>query len=97
MKIGVITDCFKKNLEESLEIAKSLELSGVQVYATSGEFSPETLTETKKSEIKALLEKNGLVISALCGDMGGHGFEKAEEVPERIEKTKAIIDLGAEQ
>lgn len=96
MKIGVITDCFKKNLEESLEIAKSLELSGVQVYATSGEFSPETLTETKKSEIKALLEKNGLVISALCGDMGGHGFEKAEEVPERIEKTKAIIDLGAE-
>ncbi len=94
MKLGVITDCFKKNTKESIALAGSLGFDGVQIYATSGEFSPERLTEEEIESYKALLEENGLVVSALCGDMGGHGFEIAEDNPERIEKTKRIIDLA---
>lgn len=94
MKIGVITDCFKLPIDESICLAAKLGFDGVQIFATTGEFSPETLTETRKAEIKALLEKNGLEISALCGDMGGHGFEIEKDNAERIEKTKRIIDLA---
>ncbi len=96
MKIGVITDCFKTNLEESIKTAGRLGLSGVQIYATTGEFSPVTLTEEKKALYKKLLKENGLTVSALCGDMGGHGFEIEADNAERIEKTKAIIDLAVE-
>lgn len=96
MKIGVITDCFKLPLNESIALAGKLGFDGIQVYATTGEFSPEVLTPERKAEIKALLTENGLVISALCGDMGGYGFQKAEDNPERIEKTKRIIDLAEE-
>ena len=96
MKIGVITDCFKLPLDESLALAGDLGFSGVQIYATTGEFSPEALTAERKSEIKAILKEKGLEISALCGDMGGHGFQIREDNPERIEKTKAIIDLAEE-
>ncbi len=96
MKIGVITDCFKKSHFEGIEIAHSLGLSGVQIYATTGEFSPETLTEEKKAEYKALLAEKGIVISALCADMGGYGFEVEADNAERIEKTKAIVDLACE-
>ena len=96
MKIGVITDCFKKPLAESVQLAGQLGFAGVQIYATTGEFSPETLTAERKQEIKELLAKNGLEISALCGDMGGHGYEIEADNAERIEKTKAIIDLAAE-
>lgn len=96
MKIGVITDCFKLPLKESIEKAKELGFSGIQIYATTGEFSPETLTETQKNDFKDQLSKAGLEISALCGDMGGHGFEIAEDNPARIEKTKRIIDLAEE-
>lgn len=96
MKIGVITDCFKKTHCEGIEIAASLGLQGVQIYATTGEFSPETLTESKKAEYKDLLKKKNLVISALCGDMGGYGFEREEDNAERIQKTKAIVDLAVE-
>ena len=96
MKIGVITDCFKRPLEENLKLAGELGFSGVQIYATTGEFSPESLTDVKKQEIKKQLAAEGLEISALCGDMGGHGYEIAEDNPERIEKTKAIIDLAVE-
>ncbi len=96
MEIGVITDCFKKTHAEGIAFAHNLGLSGVQVYATEGEFSFETLDEQAKLKYKKLLSDNNLVMSALCGDMGGFGFEKAEDNPERIEKTKKIIDLAAE-
>lgn len=96
MKIGVITDCFKLSHFEGIEIAAGLGLNGVQVYATGGEFSPWVLTSERKQEFKKLLSEKGLVISALCGDMGGYGFEKAETNPERVAKTKDIIDLAAE-
>ena len=96
MKIGVITDCFKRPLEVSLQLAGELGFDGVQIYATTGAFSPETLTVEKKAEIKERLAAAGLEISALCGDMGGHGYEIAADNPERIEKTKAIIDLAVE-
>lgn len=96
MKLGVITDCFKKSHEEGIRRAAALGLNGVQIYATTGDFSPETLSDEKKAEYKALLAECGLCVSALCGDMGGYGFERAEDNPERIEKTKAIIDLAVE-
>ena len=95
MKIGVITDCFKKTHAEGIEIASKLGLKGVQIYATTGEFSPE-LSLTEKERYKQLLKDKGLVVSALCGDMGGYGFEIEKDNAERIEKTKAIVDLAVE-
>lgn len=96
MKIGVITDCFKKSHSEGIIQASKLGMHGVQIYATTGEFSPETLNEDQKREYKKLLLENGLVVSALCGDMGGFGFEIEKDNKERIEKTKDIIDLAVE-
>jgi sugar phosphate isomerase/epimerase len=95
MKIGIITDCFKSTHEEGIKKAAMLGLQGVQIYATTGDFSPE-LSAEKKEEYKKLLKDNNLVVSALCGDMGGYGFEKAEDNAERIEKTKKIVDLAVE-
>ena len=96
MKKGVITDCFKKPLDECLAAAGRLGFDGVQIYATTGAFSPEVLTAEKKAHYKKLLKDNNLVVSALCGDLGGHGFEIEKDNVERVEKTKRIIDLAAE-
>lgn len=95
MKIGIITDCFKSTHEEGIKKAAMLGLAGVQIYATTGDFSPE-LSNEKKAEYKKLLKDNNLVVSALCGDMGGFGFERAEDNADRIEKTKKIVDLAVE-
>ena len=54
MKIGVITDCFKKTHEEGIKQAATLGLDGVQIYATTGEFSP-ALSAEKKAEFLATL------------------------------------------
>lgn len=96
MKIGVVADCFKKPIAESIALACELGLDGVQVYATSGEFSYDTLSENDKLNLKSLIKSNGLVFSALCGDMGGFGFEIEADNADRIAKTQRIIDLAAE-
>lgn len=96
MKIGVITDCFQKSHFEGIEKAAEMCLDGVQIYATTGAFSPETLTVEEKNAYKKLLKEKGLVVSALCGDMGGYGFEIEEDNAERIQKTNRIVDLAVE-
>lgn len=97
MKIGMITDCMKKaNLDEALKEAHGLHVDGVQIFAVGGEFSPESLTEENKTHYKNLLKEYGLVVSALCADFGGYGFEREQDNPARIEKTKKIIDLAVE-
>ena len=97
MKFGAITDCLKQpTLREAIAAAAALKLDGVQIYATTGEFSPENLTEADKTYYKTLLAEHDLCVSALCGDMGGFGFEIEKDNAARIEKTKRIVDLAAE-
>lgn len=93
--IGVIIDSFKLDTASAVKKAAEVGAQGIQVYATRGEMSPEVLKGQKRADFKALVADNGLVISALCGDLG-HGFHRAEKNPELIEKSKAILDLAME-
>lgn len=96
MKLGVITDCLKQPVREAVLTAKSLGLTGVQIYATTGTFCPEVLDADARAEFCAFLKENEMEISALCGDMGGYGFEREEDNALRIEKTRAIVDLAVD-
>ena len=96
MKIGVVTDCLKLPLEQALLTARRLGIDGVQIYATTGIFNPEELTSERKEFYRTLLKENGLEISALCGDMGGYGFEIEADNAIRFRKTKRILDLAQE-
>jgi len=95
-KIGVIADSFRVGIDESIKKAASIGAQGLQLYATSGEMSPENLSPGRKREILDMIESYGMVISAICGDMGGHGFEIASHNIIRIEKSKRIMELAKE-
>jgi sugar phosphate isomerase/epimerase len=94
-KIGVIIDSFRTDTVTAVKKAAEVGAQGFQVYATRGEMAPENMTQQKISEFRKLVADNGLVISALCGDLGG-GFGNKEENPWRIEKSKRILDLAKE-
>ena len=98
MKLGVISDCFKRSIEESIALAGKLGMDGIQIYAVSGDFSADALLGNKEKieYYKRLIKDNGLTVSALCGDLGGHGFEIEADNPTRVEKTNRIVDLAAE-
>lgn len=93
--IGVIIDSFRTDTASAVKKAAAVGAQGIQVYATKGEMSPENLVGKKRSDFKKLVADNGLVISALCGDLGG-GFGNRDENPERVEKSKRIIELAKE-
>lgn len=96
MKLGVITNCFRLPVRPAIERAAALGFDGVQIYATGGEFCPAALDTGARKEYKKLFCDLGLEVSALCGDMGGHGFEIREQTPARIEATNRIVDLAHE-
>ncbi|MBQ3080299.1 MAG: sugar phosphate isomerase/epimerase [Clostridia bacterium] len=91
--IGIILDSFRKPFIEALDIVASLGAQGIQVYATRGEMSPENLVGEKRRQFLNEVKARGLVISALCGDLG-HGFGNKEENPMLVEKSKRILDLA---
>ncbi|WP_010495757.1 sugar phosphate isomerase/epimerase family protein [Paenibacillus elgii] len=93
-KIGVIVDSFGVGVREGLRKAKEVGADGVQIYAVSGEMDPAALTAEAKRELKAYIASLGLEISALCGDLGGHGFQDGAANPAKVEKSKRILDLA---
>lgn len=93
-KIGMIADCLRLPFWESIEKCREMGADGVQLYAVDGEMAPENLTEALTAEKRRIILGNGLEVSALCGDLGGHGFSRREENTVKIEKSKRIVDLA---
>ena len=95
-RIGVIADMFRQPLEQSLESAAKVGAQAVQLYATGGELSPLEVTPQKLAQVRGWLADRGLVVSAVCGDLGGHGFARADENVSKVETSKRIVDIALE-
>lgn len=95
-KIGVIVDSFGVGVKAGLVKAKEVGAEGVQIYAIAGEMDPANLDAAARKELKAYIESLGLEISAICGDLGGHGFQDKSVNAEKVEKSKRIMDLAVE-
>ena len=91
--IGVIINSFRTDIPTAVKKAAEVGAQGIQVYATSGEMAPENMSPEKRREFVDLVKSNGLVISALCGDLGG-GFTDPEQNKAKVEKSKRILDLA---
>lgn len=94
--IGVIIDSFRIDTKDAVKKAAEVGANGIQVYSIRGEMAPENLNPQQRKDFLNLVKDNGLVVSALCGDLGGGGFTHADRNPEKIEKSKRIIDLAKE-
>ncbi len=93
--IGVMMESFKLDTRSAIEKAASIGAKGMQMYATVGEHSPENMTREKINELMNMMNSNGLVFSAICGDLGVN-FCEPERNPGLIEKSKRILDLAKE-
>ena len=94
LKIGVIVDSFRVGAIEGIKKAARLGAQGVQIHAVSGEMAPENLSNIRRKEILDIIQSYGMVVSAICGDLGGHGFAIAGDNPGKIEKSKRIMELA---
>ena len=93
--IGVILESFRTDRSTAIKKAAAIGANGIQMHSTYGENAPENLSAQARKDLLREVKDNGLVFSALCGDLG-HGFGDKERNPQLIEKSKAIIDLAKE-
>lgn len=91
--IGVMLESFRQPTPVALKKAREIGAKGIQMYAVNGEHAPEELTGQKRKELLDMVKSEGLVFSALCGDLG-KGFHNPELNPELIEKSMRILDLA---
>ena len=92
--IGVMLESFHKPAAEAMDAARALGAQGLQVYATPTALEQKGITTpAAQKEFFKMVKDHGLVISALCGDLG-HGFASPEKNPQLIEDSKRILDLA---
>ncbi len=96
MKIGVLVDSFKLGVRDGIRKARELGAEGVQLYAVEGEMAPENLVGSQRKELLAYIRDEGMCVTAICGDPGGHGFADAAHNPARIERSKRILELATD-
>ena len=91
MKIGALASSLRRPLLETFDVYREMGLQGVQI-GVNEEFL--ALPEDKIEEIKASCAKNGLTISAVCGDIGGHAFQTRGENMKRAAFLCRVVDLA---
>lgn len=95
-KIGVMSDSFRLATMEGVRKAAELGVDGFQFYTVRGDAAPEALDADARRRFREFYAGLGLEISALCGDLGGHGFQRAAENPAKIERSRKIVDLAVD-
>ena len=96
MKIGVIAELLGKPLNESIELAAEIGVSGVQLCVRHGEDGLD-LANCSDSELEKLnnfVKSHNLVITAICGDLGG-SFQLEHECWHRVRLMEKIFDAAA--
>ena len=91
--IGVMVDSFRVETKQAVMLAAKTGAKGLQMYSTTGVNSPENLKGQSRRDLLAFVKDQGMVFSAICGDLG-HGFGNKERNPELIEKSKRILDFA---
>ena len=96
MKIGVIAELLRKPLQEDIAYAAEIGVQGVQLCVKHGEdgIDLSDCTDAELAELDAAVKKHGLVITAICGDLGG-SFQLEHTCWQRVELMKKIIDNAA--
>ena len=94
--IGIMIDSLKNDdTDTAIVKAAKLGAKGIQMYSTSGVNAPENLSKERRKDLLKRVKDNGLVFSAICGDLG-KGFTDPQLIPSLIEKSKVIMELAKE-
>lgn len=96
LKIGVMVESFRLSTREGIAKAAEVGAQGIQIYTSGKETHPDKLDKAARQDLLNYIHSHNLVVSALCGDFGGFGLEKADENQWKIEAIKKTMDLAVD-
>lgn len=88
-KIGVMLESFRLPFAESLRVAKEIGADALQI----GLFALD-MSDSQRKEALDMIKSHGLCVSAVCGDLGGHGFTIDADNAAKIETSKRIMEMA---
>ena len=91
-KIGTLADWFGVGLLDGIRASQQCGAAGVQIYAWN-ELDPRKATAGQIAQIKSTVRACAQEVTALCGELGGHGFEIAADNPEKVDYLKRTVCL----
>lgn len=91
--IGAMLESFRLDTIEAIKAAARSGVTGLQMYATDGEYAPERFIGAKRKELLQCVKDHGMVFSAICGDLG-MAFDDRQKNKSLIERSKRILDLA---
>ncbi|MDR2245399.1 MAG: sugar phosphate isomerase/epimerase [Treponema sp.] len=94
-KIGTLADWFGKGIVEGIRASRRCGAEGVQLYAWN-EFDPRTVKPDLIGAVRDAAGECEQEVTALCGELGGHGLEIAADNPQKIDYLKRVVDLALE-
>jgi sugar phosphate isomerase/epimerase len=94
-KIGTLADWFGKGIVEGIRESRRCGAGGVQIYAAN-DFDPRTVKPGTVRAVRDAAGECGQEVTALCGELGGHGLEIAADNPGKIDYLKGVVDLALE-
>ena len=92
LKVGAFLSSFRLDLKNALAKAQEIGLAGIQLSSLPPEINVEDISAKKAAEIIRLFKDHNLVISAVCGDIGGFALDDEREAGIRVERTRRIMD-----
>lgn len=92
-QIATLADWFGVGLLEGIRESGRCGAQGVQIYAAD-EFDPRTVSKSTVAAVRSTAREAGQTVTALCGELGGYGFEKAEDNPPKLDYLKRVVDLA---
>ena len=91
LKVGAFLSSFRLDFKTALEKAQEIGLAGMQLSSLGNEINVEKISAKKAAEICRMFKDHNLVISSVCGDIGGFALEDEIEAKKRVERTKRIM------
>ena len=95
MKIGAIAESFRTDFSSAIKAIKGLGIDGVQAYANTDAIHAK-MTKQEIADVNQKMKDNGLVFSALCGDLGCRMFYRPEQYRGDIDNEKRIMEIAQE-
>ena len=92
LKVGAFLNSFAMDFDSAMAMAHKLGLDSIE-FATMKEFDLfRPLSDEQIKRIKDSFAKNNMVISSLCGEVGGFSIADTDECKKRVAAVKEVID-----
>lgn len=92
LKVGAFLSSFSLEFKAALAKAQEIGLAGIQLSNLGKEVNVEDISAQRAAEILKAFRAHGLVVSSVCGDIGGFALEDEAEAMKRVERTKKIME-----